>query len=715
MVSGPFLSSSWYRVEKLRPRLRSHTTVSRHRYRGESWYVLHDHATGRVSRLRPATYAIVGRMDGTRTVDELWQESARVLGEEAPSQDELIHLMSQLSSSDLLQTDVTPDTAGLIEHAERAQRTLWMRNLLNPLAYRMRFWHPDKFFEKTLPCVGWMFSRGGAAIWLAVVVPALVLAALNWSKLTSDLSSHILAMDNVLTIALVVLVLKCAHELGHGYAVKIFGGTVHEIGVMFLVFMPMPYVDASAASEFRSKWRRALVGAGGMIVEVFLAALAFYVWLAVEPGLVRSIAYNFIFAAGVATILFNGNPLLKYDGYYILSDLIEIPNLGQRAVRYWQYLLDRHFFRIEDLKNFPATRAVRAWLAIYAPASFVYRQLVTIAIALFIASEYRAAGIALAIWAVLLGVGFPIGKALWQVATAPRYRRNRRRVVSLTAGSVAVGFVFLFMIPIPLSTTTEGVVWLPDSAHVRARTGGFLRHLAAEPGVAVAVGEVLIESEDPQLRAQIEALRERVQELDARLSAERISDRVAASVTATELGFARDELAAGIDRDSRLRMVSPAAGVFYVERPQDLPGRYVKEGQLLGYVLPSGSRIVRATVRQDDIDLVRSRLRRVLVRLTERPEDSVIVQLVREVPAGQGDLPSRALSGSYGGATTVDPRDSKGVKTLQRVFHVDLELPSTSAAAFGSRVHVRLEHQWEPVGTQMWRRGRQLVLSRLQI
>src|SRR6266545_1622840 len=136
MVSGPFLSSSWYRVENLRPRLRSHTTVSRHRYRRESWYVLHDHATGRVSRLRPATYAIVGRMDGTRTVDELWQETARVLGEEAPSQDELIHLLSQLSSSDLLQTDVTPDTAGLIEHAGRAERMLWMRNLLNPLAYR---------------------------------------------------------------------------------------------------------------------------------------------------------------------------------------------------------------------------------------------------------------------------------------------------------------------------------------------------------------------------------------------------------------------------------------------------------------------------------------------------------------------------------------------------------------------------------------------------
>jgi putative peptide zinc metalloprotease protein len=715
MVDGPFLSSSWYRVAKLRPRLRAHITVSRHRYRGESWYVLHDHATGRLVRLRPATYSMVGRMDGSRTVDALWRDAARVLGEEAPSQDELIQLLSQLAYADLLQSEVSPDTAGLVERAGQAERMLRIRNLLNPLAYRMRFWHPDKFFERTMPFANWAFSRGGAAIWLVVVAPALLLAALNWSKLSSDLSSRILASDNVLAMALVVLALKCVHELGHGYSVKAFGGAVHEIGVMFLVLVPMPYVDASAAAEFRSKWRRALVGAAGMIVETFFAALAVYVWLAVEPGMVRSIAYDFIFAAGVATIVFNGNPLLKYDGYYILSDLIEIPNLGQRAAQYWQHLLDGYVFRIEGPDFRAAGGVERLWLAIYAPASFFYRQLVMLAIALFVAAEYRAIGIALAIWSISLGLAFPIGKGLWRLVTAPRYRRHRIRVVSLTTGGVALAFTFLFLIPFPLSTTTEGVVWLPDSAYVRARTGGFLHRLAAEPGAAVAAGQVLIESEDPQLHTQIEALREHVQELEARLSAERISDRVAASVTTTELGYVRAELAVATDREYRLRTVSPAAGIFHVERPQDLSGRYFKEGQPVGYVLPPGSRIVRATVGQDDIDLVRSRLRRVVVVLAERVEDPQVARLVRETPAGQGNLPSRALGGSSGGATAVDPRDPKGLKTLQRVFHVDLEAPSTLATAFGSRVQVRFEHEWEPIGVQIWRRTRQLVLSRLQL
>src|SRR4029077_13640502 len=168
------------------------------------------------------------------------------------------------------------------------------------------------------------------------------------------------------------LVLKALHELGHGYAVKAFGGTVHEIGIMFLVFAPMPYVDASAASEFRSKWQRALVGAAGMLVEVFIAALALYVWLAVEQGLVRAFAYNVIVVAGISTVIFNGNPLLRYDGYYILSDLLEIPNLAQRATRYWGHLVYSYLFRTEG-QEFSGTPGERAWFLFYAPSAFAYR------------------------------------------------------------------------------------------------------------------------------------------------------------------------------------------------------------------------------------------------------------------------------------------------------------------------------------------------------
>jgi putative peptide zinc metalloprotease protein len=655
-------------------------------------------------------------MDGGRTVDQLWRETATRLGQEAPSQDELIGLMAQLHSADLLQSEVTPDSAELLERAAKIDRSRWLGNVVNPLAIRMRFWHPDKFFERTLPLVNWLVGWQGALLWLFVVAPAMVLALQHWQELSENASDRILAADNMLMMALSFVVLKAAHELGHGYAVKAFGGTVHEIGLMFLVFAPMPYVDASAASEFRSKWQRALVGGAGMIVEVFIAALALYVWLTVEQGLVRALAFNVMVVAGASTVLFNGNPLLRYDGYYILSDLLEIPNLAQRATRYWGHLVDHYAFRTEGLSEFVATPGERVWLLLYAPASFFYRILVMLAIGLFVASEYLAAGVAIAIWGLLTSVALPIGKAVYHVFAGPRTQRDRARAVMAICGFALGILILLFAIPAPLYTTTEGVVWLPETANVRAGTSGFVRRLLAEPGHPVPFGEALVESEEPTLKTEIEIQEARVAELETRLVSERFSDRVQAQITMTELGQARAELATAAARVERLVAHSQGAGVFTVINPQDLPGRYFKEGQLIAYVLPEGSRTVRATIRQDDIDLVRNRLRSVFVKLAERIEENLPARIVREVPAGRDDLPSKALGGPGGGDVPVDPRDPHGTKALQRVFQVDIELSAEAnpAAVFGSHAYVRFEHRWEPIGGQIWRRVRQLVLARLQ-
>jgi putative peptide zinc metalloprotease protein len=655
-------------------------------------------------------------MDGTRTVDRLWEEAVIRLEEDAPSQDDMIQLLAQLNAADLLQTQGAPDSAELLNRAAKAQRSRWWQGALNPLAVRVRLWYPEKFFDRTIPMFRWLFSWSGAALWLVVVLPAIVLAAQNWSALSDSAPERLLAAGNLLVLALSYPVLKTLHELGHGYAVKAFGGTVHEIGVLFLVFMPVPYVDASSASEFRSKWRRVIVGAAGMIVEVFIAAVALYVWLSVEQGIVRTLAYNVMIIAGISTVLFNGNPLLRYDGYYILSDLLEIPNLAMRATRYWGYLVERYVFRTESVKDFAAAPGERPWLFCYAPLSFAYRLLVMLGIALFISSEYMAAGVAIAIWGLFVAVVVPCGKALHQVFMKPRLHSNRMRAALTTFASILFALLALFGIPAPSYSTTEGVVWLSETAIVRAGADGFIRELLVAPGSLVSAGTPLVESEERTVKAELEILLARVAELEARLAAERFTDRVKAEITMTELGHARDELARTTGRAERLVARSRAEGIFAVVRPQDLPGRFVKEGQMIGYVLPPGSRTVRALIQQDDIDLVRSRLSKVLVLLAERLDDPLPARIIREVPAGREDLPSKALGGVGGGAIAVDPRDSQGTKALQRVFQIDLELPaeSAAAAAFGSRAYVRFDYQWEPLGQQMWRRVRQLLLARLQ-
>ena len=713
-VATPFLSSSWHRVSAIRPKLREHASVSRHRYRGGSWYVLHDHATGRTFRLSASSYLIVGGMDGVRTIDQLWQDAAARLGQEAPSQDELIQLLAQLYSAELLQSEATPDSVELLRRSTRIGRTRWLEKLFNPLALRVRFWNPDKFLERTSVFTHW-FGLNGLLLWAIIVLPAIVLGLQHWRELSENAADQILAANNILLVGLTFIVLKIFHELGHGYAVKAFGGTVYEIGIMFLVFTPLPYVDASAASQFRSKWQRALVGAAGMMVEFFLASIALYVWLSVEPGLVRALAYNVIIVAGISTVLFNGNPLLRYDGYYILSDVIEIPNLAQRASRYWGYLISKYIFGMENIPEVVTTPGERCWFLFYAPASFMYRVFVMFAIAIFIASEHLALGVAIAIWALISGIAQPVGKALWQVVASPQFQHNRARAVTTTLCIVLIASIALLWIPAPLHTTTEGVVWLPEAAIVRAGTSGFVKRLLVDPGRIVAVGDALVESDDLTLRAALDALRARVAELETTLALERFTDRVKAEITATELEQARAELATANIRAERLIARSRAEGVFTIIDPQDLPGRFMKEGQLIGYVLSRGSRVVRATIAQDDIDLVRNRLHHTSIKLAERLDDALPARIIREVPAGREELPSKALGGAGGGEFPVDPRDPEGTKTLQRTFQVDLELPldAKSAVVFGGRAYVRFDHDWEPIGEQIWRRARQLLLSRL--
>ncbi|MBR0874891.1 PqqD family peptide modification chaperone [Bradyrhizobium tropiciagri] len=716
MTAGPFLSPSWYRVARRKPKLREHTSVCRHRYRGSAWYIIQDHATGRVHRLSPAGYLIVAAMDGVRTVDRLWLEACSTLEEEAPSQGDVIQLLAQLNAHDLLQTDATPDPNALEERAARAGRTGWLANALYPLAIRVPLWHPDRFFERIQPLARWLFGVPGTLLWLVVVLPALVLAAQHWQELGADASYRILAADNLVPLALIYVVLKVLHEFGHGFAVKAFGGAVHELGLMILVFAPLPYVDASAAAGFRSKWQRALVGAAGMIVEVFFAALALYVWLAVEGGLVRALAFDAMVIAGVSTVIFNGNPLLRYDGYYILADLLEIPNLAQRATKYWGDLVDRYVFRTEGSRDFVATGAEKAWLLLYAPAAFVYRQFVMLTIAVFVASQYLAVGIAIAVWSLLTGVVRPIGKALWFVLASPRLQRNRARAVGTTCAALLATTLVLFWVPVPSYTTTEGVVWLPENAIVRAGADGFVRALTIAPGSSVTSGDTLVESEDPALATGVEILRARVTELEAKLASERFTDRVRAEITTTELEQARAELATAADRADRLIVRSRSNGTFAVMKAEDLAGRYLREGQQIGYVLATGSCIVRATISQADIDLVRHRLRRASVFLAERLDAPVPAEIVREVPAGRDDLPSKALGSGGGGPVAVNPSDPHGTKTLQRVFQVDIALPGDAAAsAFGSRAYVRFDYDWEPAGRQILRRLQQLLLSQLQI
>jgi putative peptide zinc metalloprotease protein len=712
-MTRALFSSNWHSVAELRPRLLAGVRIHRHSYRGQLWYVIQDQAGGRFHRISPGAYAMVMRMDGAATVQALWDAACREAQGDIPTQEEVVNLLMQLSQADLLQADVTPDSAGLLERYKKRRSQLWKQWLSNPMSLKLPLLDPDAFLGRWVHRLSWVFGPVGAALWLAAVISGVALAAQHWGELTGNLSDRVLAADNLVLMAAVFPFVKALHELGHGFAVKTWGGQVHEMGIMLLVFAPIPYVEASSASAFPSRIQRAVVGAAGMLVETFLAALALLVWVLAEPGLVHAIAFNVMVVAGVSTLIVNGNPLLRYDAYYILADLVEIPNLAQRGQRYLSYLWDKVVFRARDLQPLEETPGERAWLLCYAVISWCYRLFITVTIILFIAGKYFIFGVLVALWGAFTLFAMPLWKGLQHLLRSPTLRQRRQQAMWLSLALLALLLVVLLAVPMPLRTKAVGVIWLPDQAMIRAGDNGFFLRWLVPSGSYVHRGTPVLALEDPLLAAELKVARARVEEAQARYRVDEYDDRAKAEIAREQLEQARQVLARSEERNAHLIASAETDGVLVAPKPQDMSGQFYKKGELLAYVLEGGGFIARVVVQQDNIDLVRTSLRGVQLRLSDDLAPSYPAGIIREMPGGVDELPTAALGTTGGGPIAVDPKEGEGLKALERIFIFDLRLPPDARpAAFGERVHVRFEHGPEPLARQWYRRLRQLFLSR---
>jgi putative peptide zinc metalloprotease protein len=715
-VSDALFSPSWYRVAALKPRIRAHAVIHRHAYRDKVWFVLQDHAAGRSHRFSPAAHHFIGLMDGERTVQQMWEAASAHLGDAAPTQEEVIRLLGQLHSADALLCDVPPDSMEVFRRHQRHERMEWRRRLWTPLALRFPLIDPDRFLERTLPVVRPLFGWLGLLLWLAVVGTGMVLAASHWTDLTENVMDRVLAPQNLLLLWLVYPAVKALHELGHAYATKRWGGEVHEIGIMLLVLTPVPYVDASASWGFRDKYQRMVVGAAGIGVELFLGSLALFVWLSVEPGAVSSVAYNVMLISGISTLLFNGNPLLRFDGYYVLADAIEIPNLGTRANKYLGYLFQRYACFVKDAESPAESPGERAWMIVYGIAAFLYRMFIMFVIILFIAGKFFLIGVLLAIWAIATQVIVPIGKSVSFLATSPVLRRQRGRVVGVSVLAVVALLGLLFALPAPSWTRAEGVVWVPEEAQVRAGTEGFVERLLAPVDSKVVRGQPLIEAQDPFLLTRVAVLKAQLRELTAQYDALVIQDRVQAAMVREEMASVAANLERARQREAELTIRSPANGRFVAPNAADLPGRFITKGQLVAYVVEPKELTARVAVGQDDIAQVRQRTRSVEVMLAGWGASPVPAQIRREVPGASRQLPTAALGSAGGGPFAVDPRDNQGVTALTRVFQLELALPAELRSPYlGARVFVRFDHGFEPVGFQVYRALRQLLLRQFDV
>lgn len=725
MSTGPLLSSHWFQVAGLRPHLRSHVQFHRHVYRGEVWYVAEDRVAGKVHRFNLHAYRVIALLDGRRSLQALWDLLSGRLRDDSPTQDEVLQLLGQLNAADLLVSDRVPDMAELIERRGKQRRQRWRSRFANPLSLRLPLWDPDALLNRLQQRLrfmpGWMLPW----LWLALVLPALLLAPAYWPELTHNLGDRLLAAENLWIMAIGFALLKAAHELAHGLAVKLRGGEVHELGLMLLLFYPVPYVDASQANAFVAKRDRLLVGAAGMLAELLIAALAFYLWLLVEPGFVRSLAYDMLVLGSISTVVFNANPLLRFDGYYMLADVIEVPNLGQRANQHWQYLATRHLFGVRSATPPPAGQSERRWLLAYAPAAFAYRLIVTVGIAWFVAQHYFVLGVLLALWALVSGLLWPVAKGLWALGHQAHFAERRPRVAAVLGGAVLLAGLLLFALPLPRHTQVQGVVGLPERALLRSQVDGFVeaQHHASE--TEIGPGELVLSLRNEELQAQERQQQARLEEAEAKLAAVWGQKPAEAEKLGEEVERERAALRKLHQEMAGLELRSHAGGRLLLPLAQDLPGSHVRRGQILGYLLGSHAAIVRVVVAQDQVERVQNHSEAIEVRLPQALARVLPARLLRAVPQAGHELPGAALGQQGGGPWLLDPQDEHGLKALERVFEFELELqapldPQDASTGLtqpplGSRAYVSFTHPSEALGPRAWSLLRRLLLERLHV
>ena len=707
---------SWYRVASLRPQIRMHGQIHKHKYREKIWYVLQDHASNRFHRFSPEAYFLIKLMNGENTIQTLFDTSAEKLGDDAPTQTEIIQILGQLYSADMMQCDISPDTTELFKRYEKQEKQKLKQTLKTPLAIRIPFIDPDRFLEKYTPYIKPFFSLLGFIMWLAIVIAASILAGLNWVELTENVSDRVLAPQNMVLLWLIFPLIKALHELGHGFATKVWGGEVHEMGLMLLVFMPVPYVDASSASAFREQKKRIIVGAAGMLVEVFLASIAMFVWVAVEPGMIKSIAFNIMLIAGISTVLFNGNPLLRFDGYYIFSDMVEIQNLASRSNKYIMYLLQKHLYGVKDIITPASSDGERRWFLFFSIASFFYRMIIYFSIIFFIAGKFFFIGILLAFWAITTMFITPLYKGLVYLFQSNELNQKRSRALAYTSSIVAVLFLFLFVIPMPWHTVSEGVIWAPEKSTVRMGASAFIDKVLVKHGEKVTKGQSLIICKDDMLSLQIKKKKYELVELRAQQRAFRQSDLVQADILKDEIERVRYELNYARKKEGELIVRATADGDFFVARIDDLPGKFVNQGEPVGYIIYDDVKIVRVVVAQNEVDLIRSSTENVEVRLVTDVTATLNAVIKREVPSGSKELPSATLSGLGGGAIAVDPRAKEKLTTFERVFQFDIKINEDgNINNIGSRVYVRFYHGLSPLAYRWYKSLKQLLLRSFNV
>lgn len=679
----------------MKPRLRPHVQITRQHYRGRRWHVVHDPTNNQFYRLSPIAFDLVSLLDGTRTVDEAWKVSLAKFADMAPTQNEVLELLSQLYSSNLLAGDTPPETEQLLMRGRERAKKRALGQAVGLMYFKLRLLNPTPILNFIEPILRPLINKWGFLAWLAFLIYTIGSLAPHWGRLASGVDTLTSPTNWGWMMAAFVL-LKLWHETGHGVICHRYGGQVPEFGAMLLVLVPSPYVDASSCWSFPNKWHRVAVGAGGMMFELFAACIAAHIWLATPDGsFTKQLCFFIMFTSGVSTVVFNANPLMRFDGYYILSDLLEVPNLMTRSTQMLKYLFQRYVYRIKQAR-IPSTQPGEiAILLIYGVLALVYRIFLFVVITMYVLGLFFFVGLFLAIWTAAMWFVLPMGKFIHWLATSSQLMEHRGRAILTTLAMVAAGAALLGLVPAPDYRRAVGVVESPLTSGVYQGADGFIAQATVRTGQNVKKGDVIALLSSPELEAErryalaaIEEARLKIREAFSK------DDTAAVAVGQRSLESLQQQLADIERREGELIVRAPHDGTVVAGDPSLMVGAFGKQGTPICMIADTTQRRIAVSVTQDEAGWLFQLPRedyRVQMRLASRVNQIIEATTVRPVPSGGRVLPHAALGFGGGGQIQTNPEDKSHRQSTGETFTVYMDAPEGALehVALGQRVYVR--------------------------
>ncbi len=687
-------------LAKVHVNVREDLEVTRHLFRGSPSYIVRDPVTFQTQRLDPPDYTVFIAINQGMPLGEIFQRLASQKKVREADEEHFYKFILSLHQIGFLHLPINDDKR-LYRRLIEKQKAKRKQRLLGILFLRIPLWNPDAFLTRNIRWVAPLFSRTAFALWLVLVMAAGYTVFMRWGDLTEPLSG-LLAAQNLAGMWITLIVLKVIHEFGHAFACKRFGGYVPDMGAYMIMFTPCAYVDATSSWGFTRKSHRIIVCLAGMYVETICAAIAVFVWSMTGPSTVHNVAYNIIFLASVVTMLFNINPLMRYDGYYIFSDITEIPNLRSRASQYLISTLKQSLLRI-PIKEANMPRRLRFTLLTFGIASTLYRTTLMIAIAAILASKLFFVGIGLAaiyLMSTIVKMVRSLTQYLWH---GEETAHVRRRAIAIGVVVLLIGPSMICLVPSPNRVHATGVLTTQNESVIRTEIAGFIEHVAIKPGDKIEVGA-------PVATMRNDMLQESVARANANLAAAEIrrdaflqdqpnkSMQEKAKAAALQRALQKAKLELG-----RLHVQSYAAGTVISGMNPEHQGQFIEIGTPIATVA-SGEWRIRALLTDEEIANAKPAVGDTIqFRSYAKPGETHEGFIVSIDAVGSHHVELPALTQLAGGHIAVNPATFESNKPY---FEIAIELPSTQRQYFrhGTTGAIIMDGPPLPIGTRVARK-----------